>query len=118
VEHPPFPSVAGHLIAAGVWRPDLDVGRVLVEWRSAVDTPAERHPAGRGLMDSGLVVSVVRSAADIDLTILGDGHFIGITLDGNSCGALVCCSAQGAEALAVRLADGLERLRAARDSGK
>ncbi len=77
-----------------------------------MDRPANRHPAERGLMDSGYVVSVVRSAADIQTHILGDGYFIGVTLPGNPCGVLVCCSAQGAEALAIRLADGMEQLRA------
>jgi hypothetical protein len=76
-----------------------------------VNTPAERHPAGQGLMDSGYVVSVVRSAADMQMGLLADDHFITITLPGNPCGVLLCCSPQGAEALAIRLADGLGQLR-------
>jgi hypothetical protein len=78
----------------------------------SMDTPGEPHPAGQGLMESGYVVSVVRSAADIQTQILGDGHFIGLTLAGNPCGVLVCCSSQGAEALVGRLADGMAQLAA------
>jgi hypothetical protein len=81
--------------------------------RFEVNTPAERHPAEQGLMNSGYVVSVVRSAA-MQMGLLADDHFITITLPGNPCGVLLCCSAQGAEALAVRLADGLGQLRDAR----
>jgi hypothetical protein len=80
-----------------------------------VDTPANRHPAENGLADSGLVVSVVRSAADMTLALLADDQFITLTLPGNPCDVLLCCSAQGAEALAVRLADGLGQLRDAQD---
>ena len=75
-----------------------------------MDTPVERHPAGHGLMDSGYVVSVVRSADDLRTHILGDGYFIGVTLPGNPCDVLVCLSARGAEALTAELARGLERL--------
>jgi hypothetical protein len=80
-----------------------------------VDTPGSSHPAGNGLADSGLVVSVVRSAADMTLALLADDQFITLTLPGNPCGVLLCCSPQGAEALAVRLADGLGQLRNAQD---
>ncbi len=80
-----------------------------------MDTPAERHPAENGLMDSGYVVSVVRSAANIRTHILGEGYFIGVTLPGNPCDVLVCLSARGAEALAVQLAEGLDRLHAEQD---
>jgi hypothetical protein len=81
-----------------------------------MDTSADPHPAGNGLADSGYVVSVVRTAADIHrVDVIGDDNFIGITLPGNPCGVLLCCSAQGAEALAVRLADGLGQLRDARE---
>jgi hypothetical protein len=58
----------------------------------------------------------VRSAADMTLALLADDQFITLTLPGKPCGVLLCCSAQGAEALAVRLADGLGQLREARDS--
>jgi hypothetical protein len=81
-----------------------------------VDTPANQHPAGNGLADSGLVVSVVRSTADMKLALLADDQFITLTLPGNPCGVLLCCSAQGAEALAIQLADGLGQLRNARDA--
>lgn len=81
-----------------------------------MDSPNEPHLAGDGLANSGLVVSVVRSAADMTLALLADDQFITLTLPGNPCGVLLCCSAQGAEALAVRLADGLGQLRQARDS--
>jgi hypothetical protein len=50
------------------------------------------------------------------LALLADDQFITLTLPGNPCGVLLCCSAQGAEALAVRLADGLGQLRNARDT--
>lgn len=81
-----------------------------------MDTPANQHPAGHGLADSGLVVSVVRSAADMTLGLLAGDRFITLTLPGNPCGVLLCCSPEGAEALAVRLADGLGQLRDARDA--
>jgi hypothetical protein len=54
-----------------------------------VDAPAELHPAGQGLWDSGYVVSVVRNPDEIDMAILGDGHIVGITLAGNPCGVLL-----------------------------
>lgn len=80
-----------------------------------MDTPAERHPAGKGLMESGYVVSVVRSAADLRMHILGDTYFIGITVPGNPCDVLLCCSARGAEELGAMLNAGLEQLRAERE---
>jgi len=76
-----------------------------------MNPPDNRHPAGHGLMDSGYVVSVIRTAADIRTHILGDGYFIGVTLPGNPCDVLVCLSAKGAEALTTELAEGLDRLR-------
>jgi hypothetical protein len=81
-----------------------------------VGSPTNPHPAGDGLADSGLVVSVVRSAADMTLAVLANDQFITLTLPGTPCGVLLCCSAQGAEALAVRLADGLGQLRDAWDT--
>lgn len=80
-----------------------------------MDTPADRHPAEHGLMDSGYVVSVVRSTADIRTHILGEGYFIGVTLPGNPCDVLVCLSKRGAEALAAQLADDLDQLRSERN---
>jgi hypothetical protein len=80
-----------------------------------MDEPIDPHLAGDGLADSGFVVSVVRSAADMTLAVLANDRFITITLPGNPCGVLLCCSPQGAEALAVRLADGLGQLRDARE---
>ena len=77
-----------------------------------MNPPADHHPAKHGLMDSGYVVSVVRTAADIRTDILGDGHFIGVTLPGNPCDVLVCLSAQGAESLDAQLTEDLDRLRA------
>lgn len=62
-----------------------------------MDTPVQRHPAEHGLMDSGYVVSVVRSAADVRTQILGEGYFIGVTLPGNPCDVLVCLSAAGGQ---------------------
>jgi hypothetical protein len=76
-----------------------------------MDTPAERHPAGDGLLGSGYVVSVVRSTTDIHMEIVGEGHFVSVTLPGNPCGVVVCCSAEGVHALVTRLADGFELLR-------
>lgn len=75
-----------------------------------MDVPAELHPAGEGLWDSGYVVSVVRKSDDIDMAILGDGHFVGITLAGNPCRILVGCSATGARALIAKLTAGLDQL--------
>jgi hypothetical protein len=66
-------------------------------------------------LDSGLVVSIVRSAADLRMDLVGDQRLIGITLPGNPCGVLLCCTAQGAQELTVRLADGLTRLLEARE---
>ena len=83
-----------------------------------METPDSSHPAGDGLADSGLVVSVVRSAADMTLAVLAADRFITITLPGNPCGVLLCCSAQGAEALAIRLADGLGQLHGIGDAGE
>jgi hypothetical protein len=77
-------------------------------------SPADPHPAGDGLADSGLVVSVLRSAADMTLAVLADDQFVTLTLPGNPCGVLLCCSAQGAKALAACLAEGLGQLGGAR----
>jgi hypothetical protein len=77
-----------------------------------LDTSAQRHPAEDGLLGSGYVVSVVRSATDIQMEIVGDGHFVGVTLPGNPCGVVVCCSAEGVKALVTSLADGFDLLRA------
>ena len=79
-------------------------------------SPTDPHPAGDGLAHSGLVVSVVRSPADMTLAVLASDQFITFTLPGNPCGVLLCCSEQGAEALAARLANGLGQLRNARDA--
>lgn len=78
-----------------------------------MDTPPERHPARNGLIDSGYVVSVVRSGADLRMHILGDTNFVGLTLPGNPCDVLVCCTRRGAEAVTARLADGIQQLDAA-----
>lgn len=75
-----------------------------------MDTSAEKHPAGEGLLDSGYVVSVLRGAEDMQMTLLGDRNFVGITVQGNPCGALLCCSERGALALVKTLSDGLERI--------
>jgi hypothetical protein len=75
---------------------------------------ANPHPAGDGLADSGLVVSVVRSDADMKLAVLADDQFVTLTLPGNPCGVLLCCSVQGAKALSACLADGLGQLGGAR----
>lgn len=69
-------------------------------------------------MDSGHVVSVVRSVGDIRLDIVGDGRFVGLTLPGNPCDVVLFCSRRGAEALTARLADGVERLDAAGEGDK
>jgi hypothetical protein len=66
-------------------------------------------------MDSGLAVSVLRGSTDIDMTIVGDQRFVAITVPGNPCGALLCCSDSGARALVTRLNEGLERLRTIQD---
>jgi hypothetical protein len=75
-----------------------------------VDESADRHPAGQGLWDSGYVVSVIRNLDEIDMSILGDGHFVGITVAGNPCGVLICCSASGTRALIDTLIAGLDKL--------
>ena len=81
---------------------------------TVVDKPAEWHPAGKGLDDSGYVVSVLRSAAVIDMYVDENG-FVCISVPGNPCKVLLGCSERGAEALVATLTEGLERLRVARE---
>jgi hypothetical protein len=66
--------------------------------------------AGQGLLDSGVVVSVIRSAADLETAVLARERFITIAAPGNPCGTLLCCSIRGAEALSVALRTGLAQL--------
>jgi hypothetical protein len=84
--------------------------------RSAVTTRVDLpETAGRGLLESGYVVAVLRNIAEIDMKVIGDDHFIAIAVPGNPCGALLCCSEQGALALVKQLSDGLELLWTRRD---
>lgn len=69
-----------------------------------------QHPAERGLVDSGLVVSTVRSSADLDTAVLVREQFVTIAVPGNPCGVLLCCSIQGGQALASELTRGIAKL--------
>ena len=69
-----------------------------------------QHPAERGLLDSGLVVSTIRSSADLDAAVLVREQFVTIAVPGNPCGVLLCCSIQGGRALASELAEGVAQL--------
>jgi hypothetical protein len=75
-----------------------------------VDESTAQHPAGHGLWDSGHVVSVVRRPDEIDMSILGNGHYVGITVAGNPCGVLLCCSVSGTKALIDTLINGLDQI--------
>ena len=73
-----------------------------------------QHPAERGLLDSGLVVSTIRSSADLDAAVLVREQFVTIAIPGNPCGVLLCCSIQGSHALASELAKGVAQLQGER----
>lgn len=75
-----------------------------------MNTAPQPHPAGQGLMESGLVVAVVRGSTELTMTLVGDQQFVGVTLPGNPCGVFLCCSESGALALVKKLSDGLDRL--------
>jgi hypothetical protein len=76
-----------------------------------VDTTPQMHPAAQGLMDSGLVVAIVRGSSELTMMIVGDQQFVGITMPGSPCDVFLCCPESGALALVKTLTDGLDRLR-------
>jgi hypothetical protein len=76
-----------------------------------VNRQERQHPAERGLLDSGLVVSTIRSSSDLDTAVLVRERFVTIAVPGNPCGVLLCCSVEGSQALAAELTNGVARLR-------
>lgn len=73
--------------------------------------PEQQHPAERGLLDSGLVVSTIRSSGDLNTAVLIREQFVTIAVPGNPCGVLLCCSIPGGQALAAELTKGVAQLR-------
>ena len=75
-----------------------------------MDTPAESYPAAKGLLDSGYVVSVVRSSTRID-THLGDDDVVYAVLPGSPCQVLIGFLPDSAEKFVELLNDRLRERR-------
>jgi hypothetical protein len=81
-----------------------------------VDTSAQ-HPAGKGLCDSGYVVSIVHPTTEI-ISYVNDCNMICVTLPGKPCGVLLALSTAGMQRLVEHLDLRLQELRARQERGE
>jgi hypothetical protein len=74
------------------------------------------HPAGAGLLGSGLVVSCVYGSTPMAVNVAQDMDMVCVEIPGMPCGALACFSSAGAVRFVAELATGFADL--ARRTGK